>query len=157
MDSMTDAWKKSILDKPLPVFIAAGDNGVVNNDSLKGKVTFINIWESHCAPCMAEMGTLNELYDSLSDNPEFQFISISFDDMETIQRIKEKYHIYYHIYHLDQEGCYNLNKGEGFPTYLILNKKALVKYAHAGGYTEEEKIKRFIFSTDILPAILKEL
>lgn len=157
VDSMMNAWKKRVLDKPLPVFIAAGDNGVVSNDSLKGKITFINMWESHCAPCMAEMGVLNKLYDTLSNNSKFQFISITSDNMETINQIKEKYHIQYPVYHLDEDGCYQLNEGMGYPTYIVLNEKALVKYISAGGYTDNLKIRHFILATDIFPAILKEL
>jgi thiol-disulfide isomerase/thioredoxin len=157
VDSIMNAWHKQVLFKPLPAFIAAGNNGVVNNDSLKGKVTFINMWEEYCAPCMAEMGALNELYDTLNDNPNFQFISITSDNMETIQKIKAKYHIPYNVYHLDEEGCFQLNSGMGYPTYLIVNEKALLKYAHAGGSTDAVSIWRFIFSDEIYPAIRKEL
>src|ERR1700677_4236159 len=77
VDSIIYAWHKQVLGKPLPTFIAAGSNGIIDNDSLKGKVNFINMWEEHCAPCMAEMETLNKLYDTLKYNSDFQFISIS--------------------------------------------------------------------------------
>lgn len=145
------------MNKSLPTFIASGDNGVVNNESLNGKVTFINMWEASCAPCMAEMGALNKLYDTLSNYPDFQFISISADNAETIKRIKEKYKILFNVYHLDEEGCYQLNGGMGYPTYLITDTKGIVKYIHAGGSTDNAAIWRFIFLTDIYPAIVKEL
>ena len=119
-DSLVNAWKKQVIGKPLPTFIAAGDDGVVNNDSLKGKVTFINMWEASCAPCMAEMGALNKLYDTLGNYPNFQFISLSADDLETIRHIKEKYHIRFNVAHLDEDGCYRLNGGMGYPTCICL-------------------------------------
>ena len=157
IDSIINAWHKRVLGKPLPTFVVAGSDGIVNNDSLKGKVIFINMWESHCAPCMAEMETLNKLYDTLRDNPDFQFISISSDSPEVIQKIKAKYHIQYNIYHLDEEGCFELNGGMGYPTYFILDEKNLVKHAYAGGSTDSIDIWHFIFSNEIYPAIIKEL
>jgi thiol-disulfide isomerase/thioredoxin len=157
VDSIVNAWHKRVLDKPLSNFIAAGSDGIVNNDSLKGKVTFINMWEEHCAPCMAEMETLNKLYDTLRYNPDFQFISISSDSPEVIEKIKANYHIQYNVYHLDMEGCFQLNGGMGYPTYLILDAKSLVKSAYAGGATDEISIRHFIFYTGIYPEIMKEL
>lgn len=156
-DSAANARKKEVMNKPLPAFVAAGDDGVISNDSLKGKVTYINMWEASCAPCMAEMDALNKLYDTLSNNPDFQFISLTANNLETIQRIKAKYHIQYNVYHLDEEGCYQLNAGLGYPTCIILNRKGNVRYIHDGGYMDSAKIWHFVFSTDIYPAITKEL
>jgi thiol-disulfide isomerase/thioredoxin len=156
-DSLTYAWHQQVLNKPLPAFLAAGDDGVVNNDSLKGKITYINIWESSCAPCMAEMSALNKLYDTLIDNSAFQFISLSSDNMQTINRIKEKYHIRYNVAHLDQEGCFQLNGGMGYPTSIITDMKGNVIYTHAGGYTDSASIWHFIFSGDIYPLLYKQL
>jgi peroxiredoxin len=156
-DSMINAWKKQVMNKPLPAFIASGDGGVINNDSLKGKVTFINMWEASCVPCMAEMGTLNKLFDTLSNYPDFQFVSLSADNAETMQRIKQKYHIRFNMYHLDEEGCYQLNGGMGYPTSIVLDGKGRVKYIHSGGYMDSTKIWHFVFTEDIYPAILTEL
>jgi peroxiredoxin len=157
LDSMTNAREKQVIGKPLPVFIASGDNGVVNNESLVGKVTFINMWEASCAPCMAEMSALNKLLDTLSNYPDFQFISLSADTPETMERIKEKYHIRFSVYHLDEEGCYRLSGGMGYPTSMVLDEKGLVKYTHSGGYVDSVKIWHFIFSNEIYPALIKEL
>jgi peroxiredoxin len=157
MDSLIKAHEKEVMGKPLPTFVAAGDAGVVNNDSLKGKVTFINMWEASCAPCMAEMGALNKLYDTLANYPNFQFVSLSADNPETIARIKEKYHVHFPMYHLNEEGCYQLNGGMGYPTSMILDEKANVIYTHSGGFTDSVRIWKYIFSNEVYPEIVKEL
>jgi thiol-disulfide isomerase/thioredoxin len=156
-DSMINAHKNLLVDKPLPAFMAAGDDGVVDNGGLIGKVVYINMWEASCAPCMAEMSTLNTLYDTLLNNENFQFVSLSSDPPETIRKIKEKYHIRFSIYHLDEEGCYQLNQGVGYPTNIVLDKNNYVKYIHWGGYTDSVKIWDFIFTDEIYPFIMKEL
>ena len=156
-DSLINAWHKQVLNKPLPAFLAAGDEGVMNNDSLKGKITYINMWEASCVPCMAEMSALNKLYDTLQDNPNFQFISLSADNMQTIERIKAKYHIRYNVAHLDEEGCYQLNGGMGYPTSIITDMKGNVVYIHAGGTTDSASIWHYIFSEEIYPAITRKL
>lgn len=157
MDSLIKAREKAVIGKPLPAFVAASDGGVVNNDSLKGKVTFINMWEASCAPCMAKLGALNKLYDTLGDYPNFQFVSLSADSPESIAGIKEKYHVHYPVYHLSEEGCYQLNSGMGYPTSIILDEKAKVIYTHSGGFTDSIRIWRYIFSNEIYPEIKKEL
>jgi len=156
-DSLLNSWKLQVLNRPLPAFLAAGADGVVDNASLKGKVTYINMWEAACAPCMAEMGALNKLYDTLKDNTDFQFVSLTSDDDATIRRIKEKYHIQYTLAHLDEDGCYQLNRGMGYPTSIIIDRNSHVIYVHPGGYTDSVRIWRFIFSEEVYPTIAKQL
>src|SRR4051812_1290046 len=36
---------------------------------LKGKVVFINFWATWCPPCIAEMPSINGLYEKLKNNP----------------------------------------------------------------------------------------
>lgn len=156
-DSIIKAWHRQVLYKPLPPFMAAGDEGAISNDSLKRRITYINMWEASCAPCMAEMSALNKLYDMLKDDPRFQFISFSSDDMQTINRIKDKYHIRYNVAHLDEDGCYQLNSGMGYPTSIITGENGDVVYVHAGGDTDSAGIWHFIFSQEIYPLLYKEL
>ncbi len=157
MDSITQAREKEVLGKPLPGFSAAGDDGVINNDSLKGKVTFINMWLASCAPCMAEMSTLNKLYDTLQNYPNFQYVSLSADDPETIRRIRNRYKVHFGMWHLSEEGCYQLNGGMGYPTTIILDANGNVIYLHSGGYTDSTLIWNFIFKEEIYPLLVKEL
>ena len=46
---------------------------------LKGKTIFINYWATWCAPCVAEMPSINALYEKVKDDPKIVFLMISVD------------------------------------------------------------------------------
>ena len=46
---------------------------------LKGKVLFINFWATWCPPCIAEMPSINGLYQKLKSNPNVVFIMVDAD------------------------------------------------------------------------------
>lgn len=73
----------------------------IDFNSLKNKVVFVNFWATWCPPCVAEMPSIQKLYNDYKDKVEFVFISN--EDWLTINEFyKEK--------------NYNL------PTYNILSK-----------------------------------
>ena len=39
----------------------------------KGKVLFVNRWGTWCAPCVAEMPSIQKLYDRYKDDPDVKF------------------------------------------------------------------------------------
>jgi len=52
---------------------------VVDAYDLKGKTVFMNIWATWCPPCVAEMPSINALYQEFKDNDRVAFIMISQD------------------------------------------------------------------------------
>lgn len=57
---------------------------IIDVKTLKGKTVFINIWATWCAPCVAEMPSINKLKKKLADYPDIHFLMISEDKkMET--------------------------------------------------------------------------
>ena len=47
----------------------------LNLEATKGKVVFINHWATWCAPCRAEMPSLQKLYDAYKDQVVFIFLT----------------------------------------------------------------------------------
>tara|TARA_R110002073_G_scaffold72537_1_gene177387 strand:- start:383282 stop:383860 length:579 start_codon:yes stop_codon:yes gene_type:complete len=47
----------------------------LNLETTKGKVVFINHWATWCAPCRAEMPSLQKLYDDYKDRVVFVFLT----------------------------------------------------------------------------------
>ncbi|MFL1895029.1 TlpA family protein disulfide reductase [Aquimarina sp. 2-A2] len=47
-------------------------------EDFKGKVIFLNFWATWCPPCVAEMPSIDMLYEEMGD--EVAFVMLSFDD-----------------------------------------------------------------------------
>ncbi len=57
-------------------WILKNNKGVIFNfEETKGKVVLINFWATWCPPCIAEMPSMQLLYDDYKDKIEFVFVS----------------------------------------------------------------------------------
>ncbi|TRX52684.1 TlpA family protein disulfide reductase [Fulvivirga sp. M361] len=54
------------------------EGNVVSLSEFKNKVIFLNVWASWCPPCIAEMPSIQSLYDKI-DNDDIIFIMLSMD------------------------------------------------------------------------------
>lgn len=48
-------------------------------NELKGKVVFLNFWATWCPPCIAEMPSINSLYNGVRSNPNIVFLMVDID------------------------------------------------------------------------------
>lgn len=136
-----------------PNFSFIDQKGIKQNTAdLKGKVIFINFWATWCPPCVAEMGSVNALYDKLKDDPRFVFI-IADTDNNFLQSIsfmkKNKYDL--PVYGLASSIPENLFTGT-IPTTLIIDANGSIVQKHEGiaNYDTEDMVK-FLQSLVIIP------
>jgi thiol-disulfide isomerase/thioredoxin len=61
---------------------------VVNFKDLENKVIFLNFWATWCPPCIAEMGSIHELYNDYKD--EVVFLLVSSEKKQIVQKFMEK-------------------------------------------------------------------
>lgn len=153
-DSLLQAKTREAIGKPFPTFVAANEQGTINNDSLKGKVVLINFWFEGCHPCLAEFGALNELAEKLKGNNDFEFISFTWDNAETIQRVKQDYNLQFKVFYSKE--CSRLNLQFGYPTSIVLDRQGIIKYLVCGGSLDKEKAREFVMTT-LLSKIQQEL
>ncbi len=132
---------------PYLPFRLTNDKKTVDNQSIKGKVVFINFWFEGCHPCMAEMDALNKLFEKMKDKKDFVFITVTWDNDETIKRVTQKFSLIFDIFAASPAECQRLNFGCGYPTSVVLDKKGIVKYRHSGGTNDKEKADHFILTT----------
>jgi peroxiredoxin len=132
---------------PYLTFKLSNDKRTVDNQSINGKVVFINFWFEGCHPCMAEMEALNKLFEKMKDKKDFVFITITWDNKETIKRVKKKYSLSFDIFAANTKECQLLNFGCAYPTHIVLDKTGRVRYLHNGGSNNKADADEFVMNT----------
>lgn len=104
-------------------------------ETTKGKVVFLNYWASWCGPCVAEMKSIQELYDQYGD--EVVFLMISKEEIKKISAFK-KYHEYTLPFHTiaDAPKVFQTNR---LPTTYIINKSGKVVVKEFGAHDWNSK------------------
>lgn len=126
------------------------------NDKLKGKVILVNFWFATCQPCIKEFNALNKLNDKLRGNKNFELFAFTFETPETIEKVKQKYHLNYTIISIPEEECRKLLRVGGYPTNVILDKSGIIRFWKSSGEATEKE--RNVFITDSLYSkIIQEL
>ncbi len=136
---MDSVYRVCIGTKYVPFDVITLEGKKFNNDSCLHKVTFINFWFEGCQPCREEFGKLNELYDSLKDNPTYQFVAITFDRKETLPDFIRKTGIRYPIATVaDKIESKRLNYTMGYPSSIILDRGGTIRFIEMKGIADQE-------------------
>lgn len=105
---------------------------IVNTADLKGKVIFVNFWATWCPPCIAEMPSVNELYNQFKNNHNVAFILIDVDNnYPKAKNFLQKNNYNLPWYSLTSQVPDNLMDGT-IPTTLVFNKSGKLVYQHSG-------------------------
>ncbi|MEL7832621.1 TlpA disulfide reductase family protein [Fodinibius sp. Rm-B-1B1-1] len=56
------------------------DGNTVSLSNFQGDVVFVNVWASWCPPCVAEMPTIETLYENVNSKENIRFILLSMDE-----------------------------------------------------------------------------
>ena len=51
----------------------------ISLSSLRGKVVFLNVWATWCAPCREEMPSIESLYEEFGKDKDFEVLAVSQD------------------------------------------------------------------------------
>lgn len=110
-----------------------GVGNTLNFEDLKGKVVFINFWATWCAPCIAEMPSIQSLYDRYKDNPQvvFAIINVENKDAKALKFIKKKEYTF-PIYFPDASLIPKVYESKGIPTTFVLDKDGFIAYKKVG-------------------------
>ena len=118
------------------------DGKTVNFGSLKGKVVFLNIWATWCAPCVAEMPNIQKLYDKVgSDKIAFVMLSVDEGGVEKVKKFIDKKGFTFPVYmpasQIPQEFYSN-----AIPTTFIISPegKIVAKQEGMADYNNKEVI-----------------
>lgn len=95
------------------------NNNTVDFNNLKGEVVFVNLWATWCPPCIAEMPSLQKLYDDY--NGKIQFLLVSSEDEEVINKFFAKNNYSFNSYKPATEIPEKL-KSRSIPRTFLIDK-----------------------------------
>lgn len=133
--------QESIVPKSVVSF--KSDKGeVVNVADLKGKVVFVNFWATWCPPCVAEMPSIETLYEKFKDNKGVVFLIVDVDgESEKSRAFMKDKGLTLPVYYPESEIPESWLSG-AIPTTVILNKNGEIASKHEGmaDYSRKEVV-----------------
>ncbi|NRD21417.1 TlpA family protein disulfide reductase [Winogradskyella eckloniae] len=99
------------------------DLSLYNLNYVKGKVTVINFWATWCPPCIAEMSSLQKLYEQYGH--EVAFLFITNESVETINSFKAESKYTFPVYIRKSHGPKEL-KTTSIPRTLVIDKSGAI-------------------------------
>ena len=97
-------------------------------DDFKGKAVLVNLWATWCAPCVAELPSLDRLQKTLPSD-KFSIVAISLDttSMKTVADFLKKQHVKNLALYWDKDRQVPLQwKYEGLPTSFLLDRSGAI-------------------------------
>jgi thiol-disulfide isomerase/thioredoxin len=88
--------------------------------SLKGKKIVVNFWATWCPPCIAEMPSMQALYNDYKDKAVFIFLTN--EDSEAIHKFTDRYGYGFPIYQ-EVSATPSTLETNTLPTTYIINEK----------------------------------
>ena len=105
---------------------------ISNTAALKGKVVFINLWATWCPPCVAEMPSLEQLYQTVGKDNRVVFLFLNEDDNSSrgFSYMEEK-GFTLPVYKTKGKIPGNVFTGT-LPTTVVLDKTGRIVFIHEG-------------------------
>ncbi|MDX1364769.1 TlpA family protein disulfide reductase [Arenibacter latericius] len=105
------------------------EGNVFQFESQKEAVVLINFWATWCPPCVAEMPSLQNLYDDYGDKITFMFVTD--DHRKKVDAFLEKRNLKLPVYYSNSP-VPNMLSSKLLPTTYIINKEGKIVVAETG-------------------------
>ena len=99
------------------------DGNRVNFSEAKGKVTLVNLWATWCPPCVAEMPSLQKLYDSYGERVNFYFVSS--ESPEKLKTFLQKKNYTLPVY-VENQSAPEAMRTRSIPTTYVISKEGKI-------------------------------
>jgi len=131
--------EKTIATPSLELKFKDQNGRVVTLNELKGKVVFLNFWATWCPPCLAEMPSINKLYESYKNNDDVVFILLDADsNFEKANGYMKARKYTMPVYQMASSVPEQIFAGS-LPTTLVFDKKGRVSFKHEGAANYNSK------------------
>ena len=121
---------------------------IINLDTFKGKVIFINFWATWCPPCIAEMPSLQDLYKDYKEDVVFLFVAD--DKKNKVKKFIEDKKYTIPVYFQASERPVEI-QSNSLPTTYILNTEGKIVVDKTGAADWNSKRVR-----DLLDELIQE-
>jgi thiol-disulfide isomerase/thioredoxin len=114
----------------MPLTAPEGDE--LRLGEFKGKVLFVNVWASWCPPCVAEMPTIETLYNNVSDNENIKFVLISMDEKQKAANDFMEDKEFPMPYYFPTSGMPRVFQSSYIPSTYVVSKEGKIIYKNEG-------------------------
>ncbi len=103
------------------------DGKMVSLADFKGKVVLLNIWATWCPPCVAEMPSMETLYQELKEE-DFEIIAVSIDESgsDVVAPFMKKHKLSFPALTDTQGTTKNIYQTTGVPESFIIDKDGII-------------------------------
>ncbi|NJB70588.1 thiol-disulfide isomerase/thioredoxin [Saonia flava] len=122
------------------------DGNTLNFETEKGKVVFVNFWATWCPPCVAEMPSIQELYNDYGE--KVSFVMVAEDKVQKAKNFITKKEYNFPVY-FSKSKAPDILKSKVIPTTYIINKKGHIVIAETGAANWNSNKTR-LFLDDLL-------
>ncbi len=121
------------------------DGNETSLEKMKGKVIFMNLWATWCAPCLAEMPSIKKLHTEMGSEVAFVILSLD-DDFEKAKAFDKKKGYDLPIYSL-RSNMPAMYDSTTIPTTYIIDAQGNLVLTHSGmADYDSDKFKKFLRS-----------
>ena len=109
------------------------DNQPRRLSDLRGKVVLVNLWGTWCLPCVAEMPTLQRLYNRFRNDPKIVFLIIASNDTPSqVRAFAANHHLDLPLYLADDADDLLTNQFQQYPSTSLYAKDGNLAATHTG-------------------------
>ncbi len=135
-----------LTDKDWQVRFVEDGSKIFNLEEYKGKPIFINFWATWCPPCIAEMPSIQNLYDNYKDKVNFIFINN--EEIEIVETFMNRHNYSLPTHHF-VGGITNVFETSTLPTTIIISPKGRV-VLHKTGAAKWDSNKMFTMFDEMM-------
>jgi peroxiredoxin len=111
------------------------NGGAISLASLRGKVVFLNIWATWCAPCREEMPSIESLYNAFKANKDFVVLAVSQDtDGSSVRPFVQQNHLQFTVLLDPRNEVGERYEVSGIPETFIIGRDGRIVAHHVGPY-----------------------
>jgi peroxiredoxin len=109
------------------------DGRRISLESLRGQVVLLNFWSTLCAPCMAEMPSLNRLSTAFRDKG-MQILSVAIDSNDALVReyVQKNALSFTVLLDKDKEVFFDDYAGPSLPSTYLLDRNGVIVEKFSG-------------------------